>query len=185
MRKMDVAMPNGESYAGGPAVVVGYEGISDRGANFIDDGRTESGQPIPMGFGAPELDRQLQGLIVSHASGGTIPTGLSYALTPDRVDPMHRFELPFLQHSPMARYCVTGDFAAGLQRNMTAADFLDKRNENADVLAYIGQTAGRFGAAASTLATASGPYAGYLKGAASLAVRCLRRRQYSPKLVNT
>ena len=99
---MDVAMPNGKSYAGGPAVVVGYEGISDRGANFIEVGRTQSGQPILMEFGSPELDRQLQGLIVSHASGGTIPTGLSYALTPERVDPMDRFGLPFLQHSPMA-----------------------------------------------------------------------------------
>lgn len=130
MREMDVAMPNGESYAGGPAVVVGYEGISDRGANFIEVGRTQSGQPILREFGSPELDRQLQGLIVSHASGGTIPTGLSYALTPERVDPMDRVGLQFLQHSPMARYCVTGDCAAGLQRNITAADFLDMRNEN-------------------------------------------------------
>lgn len=165
MRKMDVALPNGEFYAGGPAVVVGYEGISDGRANFIEVGRTESGQPILMEFASPELDRQLQDLIVSQASGKTISSGLSYTLTPARVDPMERFGLPFRELSPMARYCVTGDCAAGLQRNMTAADFLDKRNENADVLAYLSSGMGRVGAGIES--------ASYIFGTASPAVRAV------------
>lgn len=57
----------------------------------------------------------------------------------------------------MGRYCVAAHCAAGLQRDITAADLFDKRNENANVLAYMGRATGRFGAALETISYVSGP----------------------------
>lgn len=53
--------------------------------------------------------------------------------------------------SPLTQYCVTAECAAGLPRSMSAADYLDRRNQNADVLAYLGRANGRFGAIAGTV----------------------------------
>jgi len=166
MRRMNVALPDGESYVGGPAVVIGNEGIFDTGANFAEVGRTKDGEPIMMEFGSPELGRQIQSFIVSHASGGTVPSGFSYTAEPERSNSLAGSGWPLQERSPMAQYCVTAHCAAGLQRDMTAADLRDKRNKNADILAYIGQATGRFGAAAGTLGAAPSPYAGVFKTAA-------------------
>lgn len=43
------------------------------------------------------------------------------------------------------------------------ADFQDKRNQNADVLAYLGRASGRFGALTGTAAKVPGPYSGVFK----------------------
>ncbi|WP_238923623.1 hypothetical protein [Achromobacter ruhlandii] len=53
---------------------------------------------------------------------------------------------------------------------MSAADYDDRRNQNADVIAYLAKANGRFGAIAATLGSVPGnPYGGLFLGTAKTA----------------
>ncbi|CAB3648220.1 hemagglutinin repeat-containing protein [Achromobacter dolens] len=168
LRRMDVTLLDGETHAGTAAVVIGDDGIFDKATNFVLVGRAEDGRNIWMEVPSP-ADRQLQEFIVANANGRDIPTGLNYRLEPDRTNHWDNFASPgstVKSSSGVSRYCVTAECAAGLARVMSAADYEDRRNQNADVIAYLAKANGRFGAMAGTLGNVPSPYAAIFQGAA-------------------
>lgn len=172
LRRMDVTLLDGETHAGTAAVVIGDEGIFDKATNFVLVGRAEDGRNIWMEVPSP-ADRQLQEFIVANANGRDIPTGLNYRLEPDRTNYWDNFASPgstVKSSSAVSRYCVTAECVAGLARAMSAADYDDRRNQNADVIAYLAKANGRFGAIAGTVGSVPGnPYGGIFLGAAKTA----------------
>lgn len=172
LRRMDVTLLDGETHAGTAAVVIGDDGIFDKATNFVLVGRAEDGRNIWMEVPSP-ADRQLQEFIVANANGRDIPTGLNYRLEPDRTNFWDNFASPgspVKSSSAVSRYCVTAECAAGLARLMSPADYNDRRNQNADVIAYLAKANGRFGAITGTLGSVPGnPYGGLFLGAAKTA----------------
>ncbi|MCF7767947.1 hemagglutinin repeat-containing protein [Achromobacter pulmonis] len=172
LRRMDVTLLDGETHAGTAAVVIGDDGIFDKATNFVLVGRAEDGRNIWMEVPSP-ADRQLQEFIVANANARDIPTGLNYRLEPDRTNYWDNFASPGSTVKPSSaasRYCVTAECAAGLARVMSAADYDDRRNQNADVIAYLAKANGRFGAIAGTVGSVPGnPYGGLFLGAAKTA----------------
>ncbi|GAB1841193.1 hypothetical protein MyNCGM152_19430 [Achromobacter xylosoxidans] len=172
LRRMDVTLLDGETRAGTATVVIGDDGIFDKATNLVLVGRAEDGRNIWMEVPSP-ADRQLQEFIVANANARDIPTGLNYRLEPDRTNYWDNFASPgstMKSSSAISRYCVTAECAAGLARVMSAADYDDRRNQNADVIAYLAKANGRFGAIAGTVGSVPGnPYGGLFLGAAKTA----------------
>ncbi|WP_241055360.1 hemagglutinin repeat-containing protein, partial [Achromobacter xylosoxidans] len=168
LRRMDVTLLDGETHAGTAAVVIGDDGIFDKATNFVLVGRADDDRNIWMEVPSP-ADRQLQEFIVANANARDIPTGLNYRLEPDRSNYWDNFASPGSTvkfTSAFSRYCVTAECAAGLARLMSPADYNDRGNQNADVIAYLAKANGRFSAIAGTLGRVPSPYAPIFQEAA-------------------